>query len=91
MFSPSETETLCHSESQPEKPGKGFLTSDYNKRGEFTDTIRTEQYRSQLKVCLVSWSHPPTGRVMKMSSKHLSSYLTCDLSSVGGHEDTGHL
>ena len=37
-------------ESQPEKPGKGFLTSDYNKRGEFTDTIRTEQYRQQLKV-----------------------------------------
>ena len=36
-------------ETQPEKPGKGFLTSDYNKRGEFSDTIRTEQYRSQLK------------------------------------------
>ena len=39
-------------ESQPEKPGKGFLTSDYNKRGEFTDTTRTQQYRQQLKVSL---------------------------------------
>ena len=46
--------TVQCAESQPEKPGKGFLTSDYNRRGEFTDTIRTEQYRSQLKVILNS-------------------------------------
>lgn len=28
---------------------KGFLTSDFAKRDEFTNTIRTEQYREQLK------------------------------------------
>lgn len=39
-------------ESQPHKPGKGFLTSDFNRRGEFTDTIRSEQHRAQLKVCV---------------------------------------
>ena len=36
-------------DTQPNKPGKGFLTSDYSRSGEFTNTIRTEQYRTQLK------------------------------------------
>jgi len=39
-----------YAELQAEKPGKGFLTSDYSKRDEFSSTIRTEQYRSLLKV-----------------------------------------
>ena len=29
---------------------RGFLTSDFSKRDEFSNTIRTEQYREQLKV-----------------------------------------
>lgn len=29
---------------------KGFLDSDFSKRDEFSNTIRTEQYREQLKV-----------------------------------------
>lgn len=41
---------LYPAETQPNKPGRGFLTSDYSRSGEFTDTIRTEQYRAQLKV-----------------------------------------
>ncbi|KAK9905664.1 hypothetical protein WJX75_004135 [Coccomyxa subellipsoidea] len=40
---------IRYAETQPEKLGKGFLTSDYSKRDEFTSTFRTEQYRSLLK------------------------------------------
>jgi len=36
-------------ESQPERY-KGFLSSDFSKTDEFSNTIRTEQYRDQLKV-----------------------------------------
>ncbi len=38
-----------YKEKQPEKK-KGFLTSDYVKRDEFSNTIRTEQWREQLTV-----------------------------------------
>lgn len=38
-------------ELQPEDTKKkGFLTSDFCKRDEFTNTIRTGQYRELLKV-----------------------------------------
>lgn len=44
-------------ESQPERH-KGFLSSDFSKTDEFGNTIRTEQYRDQLKVLtVVSFSH----------------------------------
>lgn len=36
-------------ETQPERY-KGFLSSDFSKTDEFSNTIRTEQYRDQLKV-----------------------------------------
>ncbi|KAG2497850.1 hypothetical protein HYH03_004117 [Edaphochlamys debaryana] len=39
---------IRYKELQPEKK-KGFLTSDFSKRDEFTNTIRTEQWREQLK------------------------------------------
>lgn len=38
---------LRYKDAQPEKK-KGFLTSDFHKRDEFSNTIRTEQYREQL-------------------------------------------
>lgn len=37
-----------YKDSQQEKK-KGFLTSDFSKRDEFSNTTRTEQYREQLK------------------------------------------
>lgn len=40
---------LRYKESQPDKK-KGFLTSDFSKRDEFSNTIRTEQWREQLKA-----------------------------------------
>lgn len=40
---------IRYKELQPEKK-KGFYTSDFTKRDEFTNTIRTEQWREQLKV-----------------------------------------
>jgi hypothetical protein len=42
-----------YSELQKEKK-KGFLTSDFSKRDEFSNTIRTGQYREQLKVRAVA-------------------------------------
>ncbi len=36
-------------DSKQEKK-KGFLTSDFSKRDEFSNTIRTGQWREQLKV-----------------------------------------
>lgn len=59
-------------ETQPEKPGKGFLTSDYNRRGEFTNTIRTEQYRAQLKVENTSFSCCTSARGMEECSLAMS-------------------
>ncbi len=38
-----------YKDKQPEKK-KGFMTSDWSKRDEFSNTIRTSQYREQLKV-----------------------------------------
>ena len=35
-------------DSQKEKK-KGFLTGDFHRRDEFANTVRTEQYREQLK------------------------------------------
>ena len=32
------------------KPPTGFYSSDFMRRGEFTSTIRTEQYRDLLKA-----------------------------------------
>lgn len=45
------TDRWKYSETQTEKK-KGFLTSDFSKRDEFSNTIRTGQYREQLKVRL---------------------------------------
>jgi hypothetical protein len=39
---------LKYQDSQPAKK-KGFLTSDFSRRDEFSMTFRTEQYRTQLK------------------------------------------
>jgi len=39
---------IRYKDSQPEKK-KGFLTSDFHKTDEFSNTIRTEQYRELLK------------------------------------------
>lgn len=44
-----------YQETQKTKPKKGFHTSDYSRRDEFTYTFRTEQYREQLKVG-IPWS-----------------------------------
>ena len=38
-------------EEQQNSPPKGFCSSDFMRRGEFTSTIRTEQYRDMLKAC----------------------------------------
>ena len=43
-------------EEQQNKPPKGFYSSDFMRRGEFTSTIRTEQYRDLLKAS--HWSGP---------------------------------
>jgi len=39
-------------EEQQNRPPKGFYSSDFMRRGEFTSTIRTEQYRHLLKACI---------------------------------------
>ena len=44
------SDKIRYAEIQKEKPAKGFLTSDFSKRDEFSNTCRTEQYRTQLKV-----------------------------------------
>ena len=41
---------VMYAQLQPEKPAKGFHTSDYSRRDEFTMTFRTDQYRDLLKV-----------------------------------------
>jgi hypothetical protein len=38
-----------YKELQPDKK-KGFLTSDFSKRDEFSNTVRTAQWREQLSV-----------------------------------------
>ena len=43
------TDRIRYKELQPEKK-KGFLTSDFNKRDEFSNTVRTAQYRELLDV-----------------------------------------
>lgn len=40
---------LPYNELQPDKPGKGFLTTDFSKRDEFSLTLRAEQHRQQIK------------------------------------------
>ncbi|KAL4433934.1 hypothetical protein ABPG75_000375 [Micractinium tetrahymenae] len=40
---------LPYHELQPEKPSKGFMTSDFSKRDEFSLTLRAEQHRQQIK------------------------------------------
>ena len=49
---------IRYKDSNQEKK-KGFYTSDFSKRDEFTNTIRTEQWREQLKVRAVSRTHQP--------------------------------
>ena len=44
------SDRIKYAEVQKEKPGKGFGTSDFSRRDEFSNTCRTEQYRTQLKV-----------------------------------------
>ena len=43
------TDRVRYKDTQAEKK-KGFLTSDFSKRDEFSNTVRTEQYREQLRV-----------------------------------------
>ena len=43
------TDRIRYKELQPEKK-KGFLTSDFSKRDEFSNTVRTAQYRELLTV-----------------------------------------
>ncbi|PSC73188.1 flagellar associated [Micractinium conductrix] len=40
---------LPYQELQPDKPAKGFLTSDFSKRDEFSMTLRAQQLREQIK------------------------------------------
>ncbi|KAL4441863.1 hypothetical protein ABPG77_003779 [Micractinium sp. CCAP 211/92] len=40
---------LPYNELQPNKPSKGFMTSDFSKRDEFSLTLRAEQHRQQIK------------------------------------------
>lgn len=40
---------LRYKDAQGDAKKRGFLTSDFSKRDEFSNTIRTEQYREQLK------------------------------------------
>lgn len=49
-----------YKETQPNKPTKGFLTSDYSKRDEFSNTVRTAQYRELLTVRGWGFSGDPT-------------------------------
>lgn len=42
------TDMWRYKDTQPDKK-KGFLTSDFSKRDEFSNTIRTEQWREQLR------------------------------------------
>ncbi len=42
------TDRLKYQETQPTHK-KGFLTSDFSRRDEFSMTFRTEQYRTLLK------------------------------------------
>ena len=44
------SDRIKYAEVQTEKPSKGFGTSDFSRRDEFSNTCRTEQYRTQLKV-----------------------------------------
>ena len=45
------TDRIRYKELQPEKKKKkGFLTSDFSKRDEFSNTVRTAQYRELLSV-----------------------------------------
>jgi hypothetical protein len=63
------TDRWKYSETQTEKK-KGFLASDFSKRDEFSNTIRTGQYREQLKVRAACcrwavssrWARPGKGR-----------------------------
>lgn len=51
---------LKYAEQGQEKPARGFDTSDFSRRDEFTMTFRTEQYRTLLKagllLCNPYWS-----------------------------------
>jgi hypothetical protein len=40
----------AYRETQGETKKKGFLTSDFSKRDEFSNTTRTGQWREQLQV-----------------------------------------
>ncbi len=52
-----------YKEMQSEKK-KGFLTSDFSKRDEFSHTVRTQQWREQLQVQVVvsAWAVHIEGR-----------------------------
>lgn len=41
---------IRYKELQGDNKKKGFLTSDFSKRDEFSNTVRTAQWREQLKV-----------------------------------------
>lgn len=71
-------------EEQQDSPPKGFCSSDFMRRGEFTSTIRTEQYRDMLKACVLADLHHPC-RAMNaclcmfsdavLQGHHASAYL----------------
>lgn len=48
---------LKYAEQGQEKPARGFDTSDFSRRDEFTMTFRTEQYRTLLKAGLLLCYH----------------------------------
>jgi hypothetical protein len=50
------TDRIRYKELQPEKK-KGFLTSDFSKRDEFSNTVRTLQYRELLDVGWINESN----------------------------------
>lgn len=53
-------ERLPYRELQPEKPERGFHTSDYSKRDEFSLSIRMEQHRQQIKARASHSAWPPS-------------------------------
>ena len=50
------TDRIRYKELQTEKK-KGFLTSDFSKRDEFSNTVRTLQYRELLDVGWINESN----------------------------------
>ena len=64
---------LKYAEQGQEKPARGFDTSDFSRRDEFTMTFRTEQYRTLLKAGLaIPFSPCFEGAGATLLSRHIN-------------------